>query len=145
MEYQTGSEMLLAMLNELRKEKEREVVELQEEVNRVKKKLAELEDKPKLGYGIYNDMRNKTPEKDLNLSEEDIKAIVEAIDNPPKPNQSLVKAKEDYDGYMTDWKEIEEEYMKDNYPVFGGPFTDAEDIWTWLERYYEAPHRRKHL
>ena len=37
------------------------------------------------------------------------------------------------------WKEIEEEYMTDNYPVFGGPFTGAEDTWTWLDRYYSVP------
>lgn len=41
-----------------------------------------------------------------------------------------------------DWKEIEEEYMRDNYPVFGGPFTGVEDTWTWLDRYYSVPIRK---
>lgn len=46
------------------------------------------------------------------------------------------------------WEEIQEEYHKDEYPVFGGPFTDALSPWQWLETYYQAPERKpskKHL
>lgn len=41
------------------------------------------------------------------------------------------------------WKDLEEEYMKDEYPVFGGPFTDALTPWEWLEKYYNTPTRKK--
>ena len=37
------------------------------------------------------------------------------------------------------WEDIHEEYLKDNYPVFGGPFTDALTPWEWLERNYRTP------
>lgn len=37
------------------------------------------------------------------------------------------------------WKQIEEEYTKDNYPPFGGPFTDAVTQWEWLEKHYNVP------
>jgi hypothetical protein len=40
------------------------------------------------------------------------------------------------------WEEIEEEYMKDEYPVFGGPFTDARTPFEWLKTYYESPKRK---
>ena len=41
------------------------------------------------------------------------------------------------------WEEIEEEYHKDEYPVFGGPFTDALKPFEWLKIYYESPIRKK--
>jgi hypothetical protein len=41
------------------------------------------------------------------------------------------------------WEEIEEEYDKDEYPVFGGPFTDALKPFEWLKIYYESPIRKK--
>lgn len=40
------------------------------------------------------------------------------------------------------WEEIQEEYHKDEYPVFGGPFTDALSPWQWLETYYQTPERK---
>jgi hypothetical protein len=40
------------------------------------------------------------------------------------------------------WEEIEEEYMQDEYPVFGGPFTDALTPWEWLKKNYVAPLRK---
>jgi hypothetical protein len=40
------------------------------------------------------------------------------------------------------WDEIEEEYQKDEYPVFGGPFTDALKPFEWLKKYYH-PAKRK--
>ena len=41
------------------------------------------------------------------------------------------------------WDEVEEEYMKDEYPVFGGSFTNALTPWEWLKRYYHPPVRKK--
>lgn len=41
------------------------------------------------------------------------------------------------------WEDIEEEYSKDNYPPFGGPFTDALDVWEWLKINYHPPVRKK--
>lgn len=40
------------------------------------------------------------------------------------------------------WEEIEEEYSKDEYPVFGGPFTDAMKPFEWLKTWYESPRRK---
>ena len=40
------------------------------------------------------------------------------------------------------WKEMEEEYLKDEYPVFGGPFTNALSPWEWLRRNYNPPTLR---
>jgi len=115
-------------------------------------------------------------------SKEDLDILIKAVEEPPRPNQELVKAAAKYQeailrkeainripdeglfpnytdediwvsGFIEGihfererlldnqrgWKEIEEEYMADNYPVFGGPFTGAEDTWTWLDRYYSVP------
>lgn len=41
-----------------------------------------------------------------------------------------------------EWEEIMEEYHKDEYPVFGGPFTDAMTPWEWLKTYYHPPVRK---
>jgi hypothetical protein len=40
------------------------------------------------------------------------------------------------------WEEIMEEYQKDEYPVFGGPFTDALTPWEWLKTWYNPPTRK---
>jgi hypothetical protein len=40
------------------------------------------------------------------------------------------------------WDEIEDEYLKDEYPVFGGPFTDAKSHFEWLKMNYTPPKRR---
>jgi hypothetical protein len=40
------------------------------------------------------------------------------------------------------WKDIEEEYLKDEYPVFGGPFTDALKPFEWLKKHYHSPKRK---
>ncbi len=42
-----------------------------------------------------------------------------------------------------EWDEIEEEYAKDEYPVFGGPFTNALTPWEWLKKWYHSPKRKK--
>lgn len=55
---------LLKAMQEVKEHKEREVEEIRQELERVKKKLEEL-DKPKLGYGVYNNMnrqKKETPE-----------------------------------------------------------------------------------
>jgi len=41
------------------------------------------------------------------------------------------------------WEDIEEEYLKDEYPVFGGPFTDALSPFEWLKTYYLPSTRKK--
>jgi hypothetical protein len=40
------------------------------------------------------------------------------------------------------WEEIEDEYQKDEYPVFGGPFTDALKPFEWLKIWYHSPLRK---
>ena len=39
------------------------------------------------------------------------------------------------------WDEIYEEYSKEQYPPFGGPFTDALSFIDWLKQYYIVPER----
>lgn len=45
-------------MQEVKEHKQREVEEIKQELERVQKKLDELQ-KPKLGYGVYNDMNKK--------------------------------------------------------------------------------------
>lgn len=40
------------------------------------------------------------------------------------------------------WDDVEEEYSKDEYPVFGGPFTDAKTPFEWLKQNYHTPTRK---
>jgi hypothetical protein len=40
------------------------------------------------------------------------------------------------------WDDIEEEYRKDEYPVFGGPFNNAMTPFEWLKKYYNEPKRK---
>jgi TRAP-type C4-dicarboxylate transport system substrate-binding protein len=51
---------LLKAMQEVKEHKQREVEEIRQELERVKKKLEELE-KPKLSYGVYNDIKKKKP------------------------------------------------------------------------------------
>jgi len=39
------------------------------------------------------------------------------------------------------WDEIHEEYSKEQYPPFGGPFTDALSFIDWLKQNYIAPEK----
>lgn len=39
------------------------------------------------------------------------------------------------------WEELREEYSNENYPPFGGPFTDALDPWEWLSKNFDPPKR----
>ena len=40
------------------------------------------------------------------------------------------------------WEELHEEYSNEQYPPFGGPFTDALTPWEWLSKYFEVPVRK---
>jgi hypothetical protein len=42
----------------------------------------------------------------------------------------------------TGWDEIHEDYSREQYPPFGGPFTNAMTPWEWLKLYYEVPVRK---
>jgi hypothetical protein len=39
------------------------------------------------------------------------------------------------------WEDIEQEYLKEEYPVFGGPF-NAMSPFEWLKKYYYSPKRK---
>jgi len=41
------------------------------------------------------------------------------------------------------WDDIYEDYHRDEYPVFGGPFTDAMTFIEWLKMYYLPPERQE--
>ena len=49
---------LIKAMQEVKEHKQREVEEIKQELERINKKLEEL-NKPKLGYGVYNDMNKK--------------------------------------------------------------------------------------
>jgi hypothetical protein len=49
---------------------------------------------------------------------------------------------DDKDGLYETWEDIEEEYRKDEYPVFGGPFNNAMTPFEWLKKYYNEPKRK---
>jgi hypothetical protein len=46
------------------------------------------------------------------------------------------------DGLYETWDDIEEEYLKDEYPVFGGPFNNAISPFEWLKKNYDTPKRK---
>jgi len=46
------------------------------------------------------------------------------------------------DGLYESWEDIEQEYLKDEYPVFGGPFTGSLSPFEWLKKYYYSPKRK---
>jgi len=39
------------------------------------------------------------------------------------------------------WNEIYEEYSTEQYPPFGGPFTDTLSFIDWLKQYYIVPEK----
>jgi len=46
------------------------------------------------------------------------------------------------DGLYETWEDIEKEYLKEEYPVFGGPFTNALTPFEWLKKNYHSPKRK---
>ena len=40
------------------------------------------------------------------------------------------------------WDDIYEEYSKEQYPPFGGPFTDSISFIDWLKLYYKTPEKK---
>ena len=46
------------------------------------------------------------------------------------------------DGLYETWKDIEQEYLKEEYPVFGGPFNNAMSPFDWLKKHYHSPKRK---
>lgn len=43
------------------------------------------------------------------------------------------------------WEEVEDEYHKDEYPPFGGPFTNAMKPFDWLKTWYHSPTRKNNI
>jgi len=40
------------------------------------------------------------------------------------------------------WDDIYEEYSMEQYPAFGGPFTDSISFIDWLKLYYKSPEKK---
>jgi len=40
------------------------------------------------------------------------------------------------------WDDIYEEYSMEQYPPFGGPFTDSISFIDWLKLYYKVPEKK---
>jgi hypothetical protein len=47
------------------------------------------------------------------------------------------------DGLYETWEDIEQEYLKEEYPVFGGPFNNAMTPFEWLKKNYYEPKRKE--
>jgi hypothetical protein len=47
------------------------------------------------------------------------------------------------DGLYETWEDIEQEYLKEEYPVFGGPFNNAMSPFEWLKKNYYEPKRKE--
>jgi hypothetical protein len=39
------------------------------------------------------------------------------------------------------WDDIYDEYTKEQYPAFGGPFTNSISFIDWLKQYYKTPEK----
>jgi hypothetical protein len=66
-----------------------------------------VENNQKMGlYEVYGDKKEETP---ILVSEKDVEVFDEVIDNPPAPNEELLKAAEKYKEELLQ-KEMEEEY-----------------------------------
>ena len=42
---------------------------------------------------------------------------------------------------ITEWDDIYDEYSKEQWPPFGGPFTNALPLIDWLKLNYNTPER----
>ncbi len=79
------------------------------------------------------------------LTPKDIDIILESLKNPNPPNKSLIDAFINYKQQLSNtssWDEIYEDYSNENYPPFGGPFTDAIPFIEWLRRNFNPPSRK---
>ena len=74
----------------------------------------------------------------------------EVVEEPPyKLYAKLIKPEyPELEGTMTlcndkIWDEIYDEYSTEQYPAFGGPFTDSMSFIDWLKQYYKSPEKLK--
>lgn len=58
-----------------------------------------------------------------------------------KRKEALVEVTND-NWEETSWKDIEDQYHSDEYPVMGGPFTNALSFKEYLKEYYYPPIRK---
>jgi hypothetical protein len=81
---------------------------------------------------------------ELELLEKDMSILIDSLENPKPPNEKLKMALKKYKNKIgeEDWDEIYEQYSNENYPPFGGPFTDAIPLIEWLRRYFNPPTRK---
>lgn len=77
----------------------------------------------------------------MELSNRDMSIFMDSLENPKDPNSNLREA---YENKISNerWDEIYEEYSNENYPPFGGPFTDAVPLIEWLRRNFNPPKRK---
>ncbi len=91
---------------------------------------------------IENDKKNKEMrEHQIKLYREIENAIIRWNNDGTKTAGTLTR--EVMGSLRTETRdEKEEEYQKDEYPVFGGPFTDALKPFEWLKKWYHSPKRK---
>lgn len=73
---------------------------------------------------------------------EAINIAIEELENQPMIEEVKDEQVDYSESIETEWDEIEEDYQKDEYPVFGGPFTNALSPFEWLKKYYKTPERK---
>lgn len=111
-------------------------------------------------HKINNEWIVRFPEfKELPLHPDDVKRIGEweqifdniegRIASMPDVKFHCVDVDQEYaklifklEPIVDEWREIEEEYHRDEYPPFGGPFTNALTPWEWMKRWYNPPTKR---
>lgn len=72
-----------------------------------------------------------------------LKLIAEQLDELNKEwNQHLKEILVDPSKELLSWEDIEEEYYNSEYPVFGGPFTNALKPFDWLKLFFNVPKRK---
>ena len=89
--------------------------------------------------------------ENIEISERDVEILSDAIVNPPEPNENLKKAVKvvypELEGTIAlcndkVWDDIYHDYSAEQYPAFGGPFTDSISFIDWLKQNYKSPERK---
>lgn len=71
-----------------------------------------------------------------------LKVIAEQLDELNKEWDEQIKQDLNKSSESLSWEDIEEEYHTSEYPVFGGPFTDALRPFDWLKIFFNTPERK---
>lgn len=68
--------------------------------------------------------------------------LVEVYVEPPDTIHCNRGSNVKYAKISTSWDNIFDDYQKENYPPFGGPFDDAYTLSEWLKKNFHPPKRK---